>query len=630
MFHLRTDLRPKGDQKQAIEKLSEGLSRYKYQTLLGVTGSGKTFTIANVIEKANLPTLVVSPNKILAAQLYLEFKELFPENSVEYFVSFYDYFRPEAYIPKKDLFLEKKFELNEALELLKVKAIASLQERRDTIVVASVSCLYNIGKPSNFKDMGIYIEKGKNYDRKEILNKLVEIQYSRNDFSPLPGTFRARGEILEIFPVYFDRIYRIEFFDDEVEKISVLNPVTRKGFPRDFIMIYPAKHYVVRKEKAKNAVEKIEEDLDRRLKELNGQNRLIEAQRLKERVTYDIEMLKATGYCKGIENYSIYLEDRSPGEKPYSFLDHFPKDFLLVIDESHITIPQIKGMYKADRTRKSTLIRYGFRLSSCFENRPLRWEEFKKYMKKVVFMSATPGEYEYKTSRVVEQLVRPTGVLEPNISVKKPDMEDLVQRMWEKGRSLVITITKREAEKIADYLNEKGIKAEYMHSDINTEERVEIIRDLRLGKIDCVVGINLLREGLDLPEVPLVAILHADKKGFLRTDTSLIQIMGRVSRNVEGEVILYADKTTDAMKKAIKEIERRRKIQEKFNVKHGITPETITKKVYSSLVKKKISKKEEKIQKLKDELEKAFENLDFVKAVEIREKILDVEGKYSI
>jgi len=626
MFKLRTNLAPKGDQKQAIKKLSEGLSRYKYQTLLGVTGSGKTFTIANVINKVNLPTLVISPNKILAAQLYLEFKELFPENSVEYFVSFYDYFRPEAYIPERDIFLEKKFELNEALELLKIKAVASLQERKDIIIVASVSCLYNLGKPSDFKEMGIYIEKGENYNRRELLEKLVEIQYNRNDFSPLPGTFRARGEILEIFPAYSDRIYRIEFFDDEVEKISIMDPVTRRGFPRDFVMIYPAKHYMIRKEKIEKSVQRIERDLDRRLKELNKQNKLVEAQRLKERVNYDIEMLKATGYCRGVENYSIYFEDRSPGEKPYNLLDYFPKDFLMVIDESHIAIPQIKGMYKADRTRKSILVRYGFRLSSCFENRPLKWEEFKGYMKKVIFMSATPREYECKLSRVVEQLVRPTGLLEPKVSIKKPNMEDLVQKIKEKGRSLVITVTKREAEKIADYLNENDIKAEYMHSDINTEERVEIIRNLRLGEIDCVVGINLLREGLDLPEVPLVAILHADKKGFLRTDTSLIQIMGRVSRNVEGEVVLYADKTTDAMKKAIKEIERRRKIQEKFNVKHGITPETITKKVYSGLVEKKISKKEEKIQKLKEELKKAFEDLDFVKAVEIREKIIDLES----
>jgi len=555
MFKLHTDLAPKGDQGQAIEKLSEGLSKYKYQTLLGVTGSGKTFTIANVINKVNLPTLVISPNKILAAQLYLEFKDLFPENSVEYFVSFYDYFRPEAYIPEKDIFLEKKFELNEALELLKIKAVASLQERRDIIIVASVSCLYNIGKPSNFKEMGIYIEKGENYNRRELLEKLVEIQYNRNDFSPLPGTFRARGEILEIFPAYSDKIYRIEFFDDEVEKISLLDPVTRRGFSRDFVMIYPAKHYMVRKEKVKKSVQKIKEDLDRRLKELNRQNKFVEAQRLKERVNYDIEMLKATGYCRGVENYSIYFEDRSPGEKPYSLLDYFPKDFLMVIDESHIAIPQIKGMYKADRTRKSILVRYGFRLSSCFENRPLKWEEFKGYMKKVIFMSATPGEYECKLSRIVEQLVRPTGLLEPKVSIKKPDMEDLVQKIKEKGRSLVITVTKREAEKIADYLNENDVKAEYMHSDINTEERVEII----------------------------VAILHADKKGFLRTDTSLIQIMGRVSRNVEGEVVLYADKTTDAMKKAIKEIERRRRIQEEFNMEHGITPETIKKKVYSDL-----------------------------------------------
>jgi len=626
MFKLHTDLAPKGDQGQAIEKLSEGLSKYKYQTLLGVTGSGKTFTIANVINKVNLPTLVISPNKILAAQLYLEFKDLFPENSVEYFVSFYDYFRPEAYIPEKDILLEKKFELNEALELLKIKAVASLQERRDIIIVASVSCLYNIGKPSNFKEMGIYIEKGENYNRRELLEKLVEIQYNRNDFSPLPGTFRARGGILEIFPAYSDKIYRIEFFDDEVEKISLLDPVTRRGFSRDFVMIYPAKHYMVRKEKVKKSVQKIKEDLDRRLKELNRQNKFVEAQRLKERVNYDIEMLKATGYCRGVENYSIYFEDRSPGEKPYSLLDYFPKDFLMVIDESHIAIPQIKGMYKADRTRKSILVRYGFRLSSCFENRPLKWEEFKGYMKKVIFMSATPGEYECKLSRIVEQLVRPTGLLEPKVSIKKPDMEDLVQKIKEKGRSLVITVTKREAEKIADYLNENDVKAEYMHSDINTEERVEIIRNLRFGKTECVVGINLLREGLDLPEVPLVAILHADKKGFLRTDTSLIQIMGRVSRNVEGEVVLYADKTTDAMKKAIKEIERRRRIQEEFNMEHGITPETIKKKVYSGLVKKKISKKEEKIQRLKEELKKAFEDLDFVKAVEIREKIIDLES----
>jgi excinuclease ABC subunit B len=627
MFHLRTDLTPKGDQQQAIEKLSSGLRRHRYQTLLGVTGSGKTFTIANVIEKAELPTLIISPNKILAAQLYLEFKELFPENSVEYFVSFYDYFRPEAYLPQKDLFLEKKLEINENLELLKIKATTALQERKDVIIVASVSCLYNVGKPSTFQEMGIRLEKGKEYERKEILDTLVEMQYTRNDFSPRPGTFRVRGEVLEIYPAYAGTLYRVEFFDNEVEKIVALNPVTRKGSSRKFVTIYPAKHYMVRKETVEKAISTIERDLIRRVEYLNDHNKLIEAQRLKERVGYDIEMLKTTGYCRGIENYSIYFEDRPRGEKPYTLLDHFSKDFLLIIDESHIALPQIRGMYKADRTRKSTLVRYGFRLGSCFDNRPLKWSEFKKYMKKTIFMSATPGEYEYKISRIVEQLVRPTGILEPKITVRQWDMEDLIQKITEKGKALVITVTKKEAETVADLLNKRGIATAYMHSDINTEERVEIIKNLRLGTTDCVVGINLLREGLDLPEVPFVAILHADKKGFLRTDTSLIQVMGRVSRNTEGEVTLYAATRTDAMKRAIKEVERRRKIQKKFNDVHGITPKTIKKKVYGRLIEEKVTKKEEKIEKLKMEMEKAFEDLDFVKAVEIREKILDIEMK---
>ena len=627
MFHLRTDLTPKGDQDQAIEKLSTGLHTHRYQTLLGVTGSGKTFTIANVIEKAALPTLVVSPNKILAAQLYLEFKELFPENSVEYFVSFYDYYRPEAYLPKKDLFLEKKLEINETLELLKIKTTASLHEREDVIVVASVSCLYNTGDPSTFREMGLQIEEGERYDRNEILERLVEMQYTRNDYSPLPGTFRVRGEILEIYPAYSKQIYRVEFYDDDVEKISVLNTVTRKGSSRKFVRIYPAKHYMVQKEKLEKAAEEIEKDLKRRIAYLNENNYLIEAQRLKERVGYDIEMLKTTGYCRGIENYSIYLEDRVRGERPYTLLDHFPEEFLMVIDESHITLPQIKGMYKADRTRKSTLVRYGFRLASCFENRPLQWKEFKKYMRKVIFMSATPGEYEQRTSQVVEQLVRPTGILEPKISVTEWDMEELIEKIKEKGKALVIAVTKKEAEMVAEHLNEHGISAAYMHSDITTEERVEIIKSLRLETTDCVVGINLLREGLDLPEVPLVAVLHADKKGFLRTDTSLIQVMGRVSRNTEGEVILYATTTTDAMKKAIKEVERRRKVQEAFNETHRITPTTIRKKVHGDLVKKKIGKKEARIEELKIEMEKAFETLDFVKAVKIREKILDIERK---
>lgn len=626
MFQLRTDLTPKGDQQQAIEKLSSGLGKHRYQTLLGVTGSGKTFTIANVIAKVNLPTLVISPNKILAAQLYLEFKELFPENSVEYFVSFYDYYRPEAYIPKRDLFLEKKFELNEDLEMLKMKATTSLQERKDVIVVASVSCLYNVGKPTKFRKMALYMEKGEEYNRKEILDRLVEMQYNRNDYSLSPGTFRLRGEILELYPVYSTIIYRVEFFDKEVEKISFLNPITRKGSTKKFVRIYPAKHYMVQKERVKKAVRTIKEDLEKRVESLNNENKLIEAQRLKERVNYDIEMLKATGYCRGIENYSVYFEDRSRGERPYSLLDHFPEDFLMVIDESHITIPQIRSMYKGGRTRKSTLIGHGFRLPSAFDNRPLRWGEFKKYMKRVIFMSATPREYERKISYVVEQLVRPTGVLEPKITIKKQDMNALVQKIKRKRRALVITVTKREAEKIAEYLNGGGIATEYLHSDINTEERVEIIKNLRLGRTDCVVGINLLREGLDLPEVPFVAILHADKRGFLRTDTALIQIMGRVSRNTEGEVILYADETADAMKKAIREIERRRKIQKKFNEEHDITPKTIKKKVYSGLLKKKISKKEKKIEELKIEMEKAFEGLDFVKAVELREKIIDLES----
>ncbi len=625
MFNLTTDLKPRGDQEQAIKKLSRGVEKHRWQTLLGVTGSGKTFTIANVIEDAALPTLVISPNKTLAAQLYMEFKEFFPENSVEYFVSFYDYYRPEAYVPAKDLFLEKKFELNEDLELLKVKTTASLQEREDVIVVASVSCLYNVGEPSKFNEMSIYIERGKTYKRKELLDRLVECQYARNDYSLSPGTFRVRGEIIEIFPAYREKIYRIEFFDNEVERISILDPTSWKGRTKEFVRIHPAKHYMIQREKVQDAVKDIEKDLEKRVEELTRNNKLVEAQRLEERVSYDIEMLKTTGYCKGIENYSIYFDNRESGEKPYTLLDYFPNEFLMIIDESHITIPQIRGMYKADRTRKKTLIDHGFRLASCADNRPLTWQEFTQYMNKVIFMSATPGEYERHNSRVVEQLVRPTGVLEPKISVKEPDMEHLIQKIREKGKALVIALTKREAERVSEYLNNHGITAEYMHADTHTEERVEILRGLRRKESDVVVGINLLREGLDLPEVPLVAILHADKKGFLRTKTSLIQIMGRVSRNTEGEVILYANKRTEAMKKAITVIERRREVQKKFNETHGITPKTIKKKVYPGLVKKKETRREEKIIELEEKMRKAFDELDFVKAVELREKIRDLQ-----
>ncbi len=631
-FKLVTNMKPKGSQPDAITKLAEGFeSNIDYQTLLGVTGSGKTFTMANVIEKVQKPTLVLAHNKTLAAQLFSEFKELFPKNRVEYFVSYYDYYQPESYIPEKDMYIEKDADVNPKIEQMRLSATASVLDRPDTIVVASVSCIYNVGDPNEYKKLGYEIRKENNVDRKEILEHLVDMQYERNDIDLKPGCFRVKGETIDLVPGYYDNIIRIEMFGDEIEKIREIDKVT--GDIKDefeYIYIYPAKHFVIGEEKRKKAVESIKQELEEILPSLD----MFERHRLKQRTLYDIEMIEETGFCKGIENYSRHMDDRKPGEKPYCFLDYFPDDFLLFIDESHRTIPQVHGMYHGDYSRKKTLIDYGFRLPSALDNRPLKFHEFEKYMKNVVFVSATPADYELGISnQVVEQIIRPTGLVDPPCEIRpiKNQIHDLIREInktiKQGHRVLVTTLTKRLAEELSEFLAEKNIKTRYLHSEIDTLERSELIRQLRLGTFDVLVGINLLREGIDIPEIGFIGILDADKEGFLRDEKSLIQIIGRAARNVDSKVVLYADKKTNSIKRALEETNRRRSMQLEYNKKHNINPETIIKPIKEKVVEikdiKHIPKKDipDMIVDLELKMKEAADNLEFEKAIMIRDKI---------
>ncbi len=587
-FELVSDYQPTGDQPQAIAQLVAGLQKgLRYQTLLGATGTGKTYTIANVIAQVQRPTLILAHNKTLAAQLYAEFKEFFPHNAVEYFVSYYDYYQPEAYVPQHDLYIEKETQINEDIDRLRLSATASVLTRRDVLVVASVSCIYGIGNPVTWRQSVVELMRGQEYRRDTILRQLVRIQYARNDLELRPGTFRVRGDTLEIMPAYSQNAYRVELWGDEVESLLEFNPLTGEALnAHEHILIFPAKHFITDSEQMEKALRDIERELEERLAELQKAGRLLEAQRLEQRTRYDLEMLREVGYVSGVENYSRHLDQRPPGSPPSTLLDYFPEDFLLVVDESHMTLPQVRGMYGGDRSRKGTLVEYGFRLPSALDNRPLSFEEFEARVGQAVFMSATPGPYEKEHSQqVVQQVIRPTGVLDPTIDVRPTagQVDDLLAEVThrvERGqRVLVTTLTKRMAEDLADYLLETGIRVHYLHSEIDTIERVEILRDLRLGVYDVVVGINLLREGLDLPEVSLVAILDADKQGFLRSTSALIQTIGRAARHIEGHVIMYADKVTDAMREAIEETERRRRIQQAYNEEHGIQPASIVKEI---------------------------------------------------
>ncbi len=653
-FRLVSEFEPQGDQPGAIEKLVRGLeANRRNQVLLGVTGSGKTFTMAQVIAKVNKPTLVIAPNKTLAAQLYNEFRELFPENAVRYFVSYYDYYQPEAYVPSTDTYIEKDASINDEIDKLRHSATKALLERRDTLIVASVSCIYGLGSPEAYFEMMLYLEEGMNLHRDQMLRKLVDIQYQRSDYDFHRGTFRVRGDIVEIFPAYEDRSgLRIEFFDDTIESIGEIDPIRGKLLRRvDKAAVYPASHYVTGEERMKQAIRSIREELRERLPELRNQGKLLEAQRLEQRTLYDLELLDEMGFCPGIENYSRHLTGRRPGEPPPTLLSYFPSDFLLFIDESHVTVPQIGGMYRGDRSRKETLVEYGFRLPSALDNRPLNFAEFEAMLNQTIYVSATPAEYEFGKSEgaVVEQLIRPTGLMDPAILVRpaRSQVDDLLEeirkRVERRERVLVTTLTKRMAEDLTEYYQDLNVKVRYLHSDIETIERVEIIRQLRSGQFDVLVGINLLREGLDLPEVSLVAILDADKEGFLRSDRSLIQTIGRAARHVSGTVILYADSMTDSMKRAIDETERRRRLQAAFNEKHGITPQSIVKALGSPLIKiydadyvdipvaaekpAKYGAKElpRMIRKLQKEMKEAAARLDFEAAAELRDRIRELE-----
>lgn len=648
-FKLHSPYKPTGDQPAAIDKLVESIkSGHKEQTLLGVTGSGKTFTMANIIEKVNRPTLVLAHNKTLAAQLCSEFKEFFPENAVEYFVSYYDYYQPEAYIANTDTYIEKDSSINDEIDKLRHSATLALAERRDVIIVSSVSCIYSLGDPIDYRNMVISLRPGMEKSRDEIIKKLVEIQYERNDINFVRNKFRVRGDVLEIFPASSgDKIIRVEFFGDEIDRISEINPLTGELISvLKHAAIYPASHYIVSKEKMQTAVKELERELEERLAFFRKQGKLLEAQRIEQRTRYDIEMLMEIGFCTGIENYSRVLSGREPGSAPFTLLDHFPKDFLLFVDESHVTLPQVRGMYAGDRARKESLVEYGFRLPSAFDNRPLNFSEFYDRINQVVFVSATPGDLEKEKSSVIaEQIIRPTGLLDPLISVRPVEgqIDDLISeinmRTEKKERVLVTTLTKKMAEDLTAYFETMGIKVRYMHHDIDTVERMEIVRDLRLGEFDVLVGINLLREGLDIPEVSLVAILDADKEGFLRSERSLIQIIGRAARNSHGEVIMYADSVTDSMANAIRETNRRREIQNKYNEEHGIVPKTIVKKVSDVLeisskgetTEKKFGKlskaeKQKLIDELTREMKDAAKMLEFEHAAYLRDKIKKLQG----
>ncbi len=645
-FELVSDYRPTGDQPQAIEQLAQGvLSGQKGQTLLGVTGSGKTFTIANVIQKVNRPTLVLAHNKTLAAQLCTEFKEFFPNNAVEFFVSYYDYYQPEAYLPGTDTYIEKDAQINDEIDKLRHSATAALLERRDVIIVSSVSCIYGLGDPEDYTNLIISLRPGMEMERDELLTRLVNIQYERNDINFIRNKFRVRGDTVEIYPSNStDTALRIEFFGDEIDRITEINALTGevKGL-RSHVAIFPASHYVTTKDKMKRAIGSIQNELEQRLSEFKEEDKLVEAQRLKQRTNYDLEMLQEVGFCQGIENYSRHISGRAAGSAPFTLMDFFPDDFLLVVDEAHVTIPQVRGMFAGDRSRKTTLVDYGFRLPSAFDNRPLNFEEFEQRINQAIFVSATPGPYEREHSaQIAEQVIRPTGLLDPEIDVRpvKGQIDDLygeiITRVKKQERVLVTTMTKRMAEDLTAYFEDMGIKVRYLHSDIDTLERMDIIRDLRLGVFDCLVGINLLREGLDLPEVSLVAILDADKEGFLRSETSLIQTIGRAARNAEGRVIMYADTVTDSMQRAISETNRRRMIQSDYNRANGITPKTIQKQVHDVIEattkieepkKKKGISIEKQIAILTEQMKEAADALEFEVAARLRDEIQRLEVK---
>jgi excinuclease ABC subunit B len=651
-FKLKSEFKPQGDQPQAIDSLVEGLEKGEpYQTLVGVTGSGKTFTMANIIQGVQRPTLVLAHNKTLAAQLCSEFKVFFPDNAVEYFVSYYDYYQPEAYVPSSDIYIEKDASINDEIDKLRHSATSALFERRDVIIVASVSCIYGLGNPQEYGELTLSLRPGMIKDRDEILRKLVDIQYERNDINFVRGTFRVRGDVVEIFPAgSSEKAMRIEFFGDEIDRISEIDILTGEvlGY-RNHVAIFPASHYASSRERIEHAIAQIERDLEIRVKEFREQDRLLEAQRLLQRTNYDIEMMREIGYCTGIENYSRYMDGRQPGEPPYTLLDYFPEDFIMFIDESHVTLPQVRAMYAGDRSRKDNLVEYGFRLPAAYDNRPLKFEEFEEKLCQVIYVSATPGPFELsKSSRIVEQIIRPTGLVDPEVVVKpiEGQIDDLIgevrKRAERRERVLVTTLTKKMAERLTEYLTEVDVRVRYLHSDIDTIERMEIIRDLRKGEFDVLVGINLLREGLDLPEVSLVLILDADKEGFLRSETALIQTIGRAARNVNGKVIMYADNVTNSMRRAIDETNRRRQLQMEFNKKHGITPKTIVKDVHDIIEvtktaeqpadykpKKKLSRQDRMaiIEQLEGEMEKAAVALEFEKAARIRDEIFRLREK---
>ncbi|HBF8684704.1 excinuclease ABC subunit UvrB [Clostridioides difficile] len=651
-FKIKSDFKPTGDQPEAIKSIVDSINRNeKFSILLGVTGSGKTFTMANIIQQVKKPTLIMAHNKTLAAQLYSEFKEFFPDNAVEYFVSYYDYYQPEAYVAHSDTYIEKDASVNDEIDKLRHSATASILERRDTIIISSVSCIYGLGDPKDYKELMLSIRPGMQRDRDDVIKRLIEIQYERNDINFTRGTFRVRGDILEIFPASNDeKAIRIEFFGDEVDRITEIDYVTGKIVgTRNHVVIFPASHYVTTPERIEKAIVEIEDELQEQIKFFKENDRLLEAQRIEQRTKYDIEMLKEIGFCQGIENYSRHITGRSEGERPYTLMDFFPDDYLIIVDEAHVTIPQVRGMYAGDRSRKTSLIENGFRLPSALDNRPLNFQEFEGNINQMLFVSATPGPYEIQHSETIaEQIIRPTGLLDPIVEVRpiNNQIDDLVgeitKTMEKNERVLITTLTKKMSEDLTNYLKEIGIKVKYLHSDIVTLERTEIIRDLRLGKFDVLVGINLLREGLDIPEVSLIAILDADKEGFLRSETALIQTIGRAARNENGRVIMYADRITDSMQNAIDETKRRRDIQNLYNEEHNIIPKTIQKNIRDSIEATKVAEEEvvygisdtddkdeirANIDKLKSEMMEAAQNLQFERAAELRDKVKQLEEK---
>lgn len=654
-FKLQSDFDPKGDQPEAIRQIVDGVNAGKrHQTLLGATGTGKTFTMSNVIQQVGKPTLIIAHNKTLAGQLYSEFKEFFPENRVEYFVSYYDYYQPEAYVPSTDTFIEKDASINDEIDQLRHSATSALFERDDVIIIASVSCIYGLGNPEEYRDLVVSVRVGMEMDRSELLKKLVGVQYTRNDIDFRRGTFRVRGDVVEIFPASREEMcIRVEFFGDEIDRIREVNYLTGEVLrERDHFAIFPASHFVTREEKMKSAIQRIENELEERLSELRSENKLLEAQRLEQRTNYDLEMMREMGFCSGIENYSVHLTLRPMGSTPYTLLDYFGDDWLVMIDESHVTLPQVRGMYNGDRARKQVLVDHGFRLPSALDNRPLKFEEFEEKTKQLVYVSATPGPYELEhTDEMVEQIIRPTGLLDPKIEVRPTEnqIDDLLSEIQERinrnERVLVTTLTKKMSEDLTTYLKEAGINVNYLHSEIKTLERIEIIRDLRVGTYDVIVGINLLREGIDIPEVSLVVILDADKEGFLRSQRSLVQTVGRAARNSGGEVIMYGDKITDSMRYALDETERRRSIQQAYNEKYNITPTTINKKIHDVIsatvetdetneaqrteVPKKMTKKEREktISNIEKEMKQAAKDLDFEKATELRDMLFELKAE---